>query len=126
MTQTPSDIVVRLRARAQSASETSKMMAQAKSLRQEGHEPPRDDLYMWATPEQTLEWQAADLIEQLASEIAALREVIPELMTIIDMGVTVHLSDAELRSAHPEDRRFIKRTRRALDAATAALRDSQP
>lgn len=60
------ELVERLRMMAKQASEVGKMMAQSKSLRQAGHSPPRDDLYMWPTPEQTTEWQAADRITALS------------------------------------------------------------
>jgi hypothetical protein len=57
-----------MRRNAKSASEASRMMAQAKSLRQGGHNPPRDDLYMWPEPEQTVEWEIADILAAIATE----------------------------------------------------------
>jgi len=48
-------------------------------------------------------------------------EALGPLMEIIMIGVSVEISDAELRAAHPEDRRFIKRTRAAMEKATAAI-----
>ena len=63
-----SDLVERLRIDAQKESDASKLLAQAKSLRQ-GDNPPRDDLYMWLTPEQTLPWKAADHIKKLEAAL---------------------------------------------------------
>lgn len=60
-------LVARLRREAQAASSVSKMMAEAKSLRQD--DGTRDDLYSWQNPEQTTEWKAADLIESLTAHI---------------------------------------------------------
>jgi len=58
----------RLHREARDISEFGRRQSQAKSLRQEGHNPPRDDLYMWATPEQTTAGKAAARIVELAAE----------------------------------------------------------
>lgn len=68
-----SGLVERLLQQAENVSEARKMAAQAKSLRQ-GHNPPRDDLYSWTGPEQTLEAQAAARITALEAEVERLRE----------------------------------------------------
>lgn len=68
MTPNIAELIERLRAQGRTASRISKTMAQAKSLRQD-HDPPRDDLYMWQEPEQTLEWKAADTIEALSDRV---------------------------------------------------------
>ncbi len=72
MTDDVKALVERLNKAAISASEFSRKQAQAKSLRQE-HDPPRDDLYMWASPEQTLEGKSAAALTAQAEEIARLR-----------------------------------------------------
>lgn len=51
----------------------------------------------------------------------ALAKAVQPLIAVIEEGVSVNISDEEMRSAHPEDRRFIKRTRLALANARAAL-----
>jgi hypothetical protein len=67
------DLVKRLRIKARQASEAARMMAEAKSLRQESNPERRADLYMWPTPEQTVEWQAAEAITALQSQLAEAR-----------------------------------------------------
>jgi hypothetical protein len=57
-------LIAELRSSAERSSEASRMLAEAKSLRQD-HDPPRSDLYMWLKPEQTLEWRAADALAAL-------------------------------------------------------------
>jgi hypothetical protein len=54
-------------------------MAEAKSLRQEGYDPPRNDLYSWPTPEQTVEGEAATTIESLLADKARLKEALLDL-----------------------------------------------
>lgn len=66
---TDDGLVERLRHKAQQSSDIQRQMAEAKSLRQEGHDPPRDDLYMWPTPEHTDEWKAADRLTSLEAEL---------------------------------------------------------
>lgn len=56
-------IVERLRRQAEQSSNIARQMAEAKSLRQGGNTEQRTDLYMWPTPEQTVEGEAAALIE---------------------------------------------------------------
>lgn len=65
-------LVEQLRLEAQNVSEASKLMAQAKSRRQ-GDGPPRDDLYSWVKPEQTIQWKAATRIEALEADNARAR-----------------------------------------------------
>jgi hypothetical protein len=60
------ELCKRLRQQAQRESEVSRMMAEDKSLRQSDNPERRTDLYMWAKPEQTASWQAADMIEVLS------------------------------------------------------------
>lgn len=81
---------------------------------------------LWATADYL------DLIPQLLAELTAANArvkeaegVIKKLAAIIDMGVSVNISDEELRSAHPEDRRFIKRTRKALAETAQWLADRE-
>ena len=81
-------LCARLRLKGEQVSEIGRMLAQSKSLRQDGHNPPRDDLYMWPTPEQTTEWKAADTLERQAQEIQRLR---PEaLIAAISHGDDEH------------------------------------
>jgi hypothetical protein len=54
-------LIERLRTKARQASEISKSMADAKSIRNGGQ--PGD--YMWQEPEQTVEWKAADMLAAL-------------------------------------------------------------
>ena len=72
------DLVKRLRIKARQASEAARMMAEAKSLRQESNPERRADLYMWPTPEQTVEWQAAEAITALQSQLAEARALLAE------------------------------------------------
>ena len=87
---TPDEICERLRVRARRVSETMRVMAQAKSLRQ-AHNPPRDDLYMWPKPEETVEWQAADLIQQQRAEIAEARN---ERDALLERPITLAKMDS--------------------------------
>ncbi len=66
------EITARLRKQAQSASEAQRMMAEAKSLRQSDNPEGRTDLYMWAKPEDTLEWRAADALARLKARVSEL------------------------------------------------------
>jgi hypothetical protein len=66
------DLIERLRINARRASEASRMMAEAKSLRQESNPEGRTDLYAWVEPEHTTEWQAADALQSQAARIAEL------------------------------------------------------
>jgi hypothetical protein len=75
---TDDELVSRLRRAAQTASEISRRMAEDKSLRQESNHERRTDLYMWATPEQTIEGQALARIETLAAEKARLEGALYE------------------------------------------------
>lgn len=84
------ELCARLRKMAGQSSEIARMMAQDKSLRQADHNPPRDDLYFWPTPEQTPEWQAADLIQSLTTENSALREQVGSLFNAIAHGDEDH------------------------------------
>lgn len=61
-----------------------------------------------------------------AKTIAELTERLREATAIINEGVSVEISEAELRNAHPEDRRFIKRTRAALDRIDTTLAKLEP
>lgn len=65
-------LVKQLRKQAREYSEASRMMAEAKSLRQADNPEQRTDLYAFQSPEGTIQWKAADLIEQQAAQIAAL------------------------------------------------------
>jgi hypothetical protein len=58
---------------------------------------------------------------RLIAAAPELLEVIAPLLAIIDEGVSVNISDAELRAAHPEDRRFIKKTRATVQRARTTL-----
>lgn len=65
-------LVRQLRKQAHEYSEASRMMAEAKSLRQADNPERRTDLYAFQSPEGTVQWKAADLIEQQAAQIASL------------------------------------------------------
>ena len=102
-----SGLVERLLKQAQSASLASKMTARAKSLRQ-GHKPPRDDLYAWATPEQTLEAQAAARITALEAENERMKAA---------LGVEWCAAEADARWANDSDlERCIARRERIAQA----------
>jgi hypothetical protein len=68
------ELIERLRRAAQSASDIARQMAEDKSLRQAGHNPPRNDLYAWPKPEQTIEGRAADRLLQLSRDVDLLRD----------------------------------------------------
>jgi hypothetical protein len=55
-----------MRRAAKNHSNASRILAQTKSLRQ-AHDPPRDDLYIWSEPEQTVEWEIAGILDALAA-----------------------------------------------------------
>lgn len=80
MTSQPdTSLIERLRTCARQKSEASRMLAEAKSLRQTDHEgPPRADLYSFVTPEQTDEWKAADRIEALSTQCEAMRSALAQ------------------------------------------------
>jgi hypothetical protein len=79
----PGELIERLRMSAKQSSEVSRSMAEAKSLRQAGHEPPRADLYMWPTPEQTVEGQAADALEAALLRISEQQKVLEMAKRVI-------------------------------------------
>lgn len=70
------DLIERLRQAADTASRVQQSMAEAKSLRQDSNPEGRTDLYMWPTPEQTLEGRAATELARQAEEITKLREAL--------------------------------------------------
>jgi Lhr-like helicase len=70
----PTELIERLRLKAKSASEISRMMAESKSLRQESNPEGRLDLYSWTKPEETDEWQAADTIQTLREALEAISD----------------------------------------------------
>lgn len=72
------DLVKRLRIAGRQRSESARLMAEAKSLRQESNPEGLTDLYMWPTPEQTVEWRAADALEDQAARIAQLERDLAE------------------------------------------------
>lgn len=78
-------LVEQLRLEAQNVSEASKLMAQAKSRRQ-GDGPPRDDLYSWAKPEQTIQWKAATRIEALEAALRSVAETCREEIPLPYVG----------------------------------------
>ena len=63
------DLIERLSMQAAQESKISRQMAEEKSRRQPGN-PTGECVYMWAKPEQTVSWQAADEIERLRAMIA--------------------------------------------------------
>src|SRR4051812_39380020 len=69
-------LVERLRSQAQSASKAHKMVADAKTARQTDGGGP----YGHATPEQTLEWQAADTITTLLEVLTEADAVLESVM----------------------------------------------
>lgn len=73
------DIVERLNLAAISTSETEEKWSKAKSIRQD-HNPPRDDLYSWPTPEQTMEGVAAAEITELRTRLHKAVEAFSEAM----------------------------------------------
>ncbi len=104
-------LIERLRMMARQSSETSKMMAQSKSLRQAGHEPSRDDLYMWATPEQTTEWKAASTLEDQANELEDLRGIVKVQVEVV----------AQLEDVSRDQARLIGECREGLEGARNQL-----
>jgi len=78
-------IVEKLRRAAENASRIHRDIAEAKSLRQEGNSEGRTDLYMWPTPEQTLEGKAAAHIQALAYALARLAEEVADETTSEEM-----------------------------------------
>lgn len=78
------DLIERLRAKARAASDISKAMAEAKSLRQESNTERRTDLYMWAAPEQTIEWQAADALTAYQGRVERLEEALEADLVWLD------------------------------------------
>lgn len=68
MTEETNGLIERLERAAETASRVQRGMAEAKSLRQESNTERRTDLYMWPTPEQTLEGQAAAELRRLSTE----------------------------------------------------------
>lgn len=78
-----------------------------------------DYLYLGAPDPLLVDLLAAH--EHQAETIARLEALLVEADWIIEAGVSVRISDEELRTAHREDRSFIKRTRRFLAAVRAAL-----
>lgn len=87
-------MIAALRQQAERASEASRMLAEAKSLRQNDHDgPPRADLYSYATPEQTLEWRAADLLSTNTEAMALLARLCDAYELVCnDSGLTYHHS----------------------------------
>lgn len=99
-------LCARLRLKGEQASEIGRMLAQSKSLRQDGHNPPRDDLYMWPTPEQTTEWKAADTLECQAQEIQRLRDALEAVESEIMLdGQLAEIVQAALSSQENSDDR---------------------
>jgi len=86
-------LIERLRHKARKASEIARQMAEAKSLRQPGHNPPRNDLYMWPKPEDTDEWKAADRIQSLEAALAEARDEIINLSQTRASGCDDELMD---------------------------------
>jgi hypothetical protein len=70
------DLKERLRAQAERASDIHRGMAEDKSLRQPGNHERRTDLYMWPTPEQTIEGKALARIEALEQRVSELEEAL--------------------------------------------------
>lgn len=85
MTNSPptADIVERLNAQAQRASDIAREMAVDKSLRQAGNVERRTDLYMWPRPEQTVEGEAVAIIKTYE---AALKQCCTYVREAIDDG----------------------------------------
>lgn len=80
--------------------------------------------YLVATIENGAPGDICDTEFANANLIAAAPELyyaLGPLLRVIDDAVSLHISDEELREAHPEDQRFIKRARKALERANAAL-----
>lgn len=84
-----SDLIERLRAQGERASEISRQMAEDKSLRQEGNHDRRTDLYMFVKPEQTLESKAADEITALRATIATLEAGIKRFIADFEGDFTI-------------------------------------
>jgi hypothetical protein len=104
MKSSSSDVVERLRRAAQSSSDIARQMAEAKSLRQEGNTECRTDLYMWPTPEQTLEGQALATIERLSAELERVKGALGECELAIRTGVETKLSGEPVLAIHCEYR----------------------
>jgi hypothetical protein len=100
------DLVTRLRMKARESSETARILAEAKSLRQEDNLEGRIDLYMWPTPEQTIEWKAADRIEALQSALAQAEAAIGSAYYVLTY-VEQLSDDADTKAACAEARAEI-------------------
>jgi len=70
------------------SSEISKMMAEAKSLRQTDNLDGRTDLYSWPTPDKTYEGRAATVITELRYEVAHLKRNVIALREDADHRIT--------------------------------------
>lgn len=121
------DLKARLRQAAEAQSETSRMMAETKSLRQHDCDPPRADLYMWQTPEQTVEGKALARIEALEAAVEKLlRCLMPVTMGLAQAEcVDEPLADGSVvlsfMGSGASDQVTAGEVRAAIDAARAAL-----
>jgi hypothetical protein len=84
------DLKERLRAQAERVSDIHRRMAEDKSLRQPGNHERRTDLYMWPTPEQTIESKAAAYIEALEQRVSELEEALQEAVSYQQEAVSYH------------------------------------
>lgn len=76
------DLIERLRSQANGAAKASQMIADAKSQRNQAAGDV-DACYMGVTKERTLEWQAADEIERLESELRIFMDVYADISRIV-------------------------------------------
>lgn len=116
-----------LRAKARSSSDIQRQMMEAKSLRQTDNTERRVDLYYWPKPEETVEWQAADLIANLQARIARLEEAgdrMAEALSAITTKreIVTNVDTGESRPETPEEAAgFVRRhSERALTEWRAA------
>lgn len=92
-------IAERLMAQAQQVSAIHRDIAEAKSMRQEGNHEGRKDLYSWAAPEETLEGQAAALLNQAEAALEEARRLCDA--TKIDLA-SAHAEICKLQKIDPE------------------------
>jgi hypothetical protein len=102
-----------LRRAAEQSSVIQRQMAEAKSLRQEGNEEGRTDLYMWPEPERTLEGRAAATLAALQERCERLEREYTEMRSYVSKA-------GEILAPHSADAPGTP-TRDALVQVNAAL-----
>ncbi|MCW2763402.1 MAG: hypothetical protein JWR85_3603 [Marmoricola sp.] len=118
------------RAKAQASSDVQKMMSQAKSLRQHDCDPPRVDLYFWPEPQQTLEWETAEILRSLATptRLPDREAMLEEIATLKQRGaeavIAYHIAICSPKGVVPNDDLYdpvlAARVQGEIDAALSA------